>query len=139
VRHEDGTSAIYAHLRHASAVVGIGERVAAGQLLAYSGSTGEALEPHLHFAVVRDDASVPMKFYVGSPPVAFAPRAALRVAANYSGPVRAPRTPRDAEPLAPWRRAPLEPGDEEKGWRLLAAWLACGVAAFVLFWRFSRE
>jgi murein DD-endopeptidase MepM/ murein hydrolase activator NlpD len=139
VRHDDGTVAVYAHLRNHSAAVATGQRVAPGVLLAYSGASGDVLEPHLHFAVLRDDASVPFKFYVGTPPVVFAARAALRVTANYSGPVGEPRTPREAEPLAPWRRAPFEPGDEEKGWRLLAAWLACGVVAFVLFWKFSRQ
>jgi len=138
VRHEDGTVAIYAHLRHDSAAVTLGQPVVLAQLLANSGASGDVVEPHLHFVVMREDASIPVRFYVGAPPLAFSPRAALRVTANYSSPVRAPRTPREAEPLTPWRRAPLEPGDEEKGWHLLAVWLACGVAAFVLFWRFSR-
>jgi murein DD-endopeptidase MepM/ murein hydrolase activator NlpD len=139
VRHGDGTAAIYAHLRHGSAAVTVGQPVALTQLLAYSGASGDVLEPHLHFAVLRDDASIPVRFYVGAPPVVFAARAALRVTANYSDPVSAPRTPREAEPLVPWHRAPLESGGEEKGWRLLAAWLACGVVAFVLFWKFSKN
>jgi len=138
VRHGDGTVAIYAHLRHASAAVTVGQPVALAQLLAYSGATGDVVEPHLHFAVLREDASVPIKFYVGAPPVVFSARAALRVTANYSGPVHAPRTPREAEPLVPWRSSSPEPGDGKQGWRLLAIWLACGVVAFVLFWRFSR-
>jgi len=138
VRHDDGSIAIYAHLSHDTAAVVAGEPVALGQLLAYSGSTGDAAEPHLHFAVLRGDESIPVRFYVGAPPVAFAARAALRVTANYSGSVRPPRTPREAEPMVPWRRAALEPGDEASGWRLLAIWCACGIAAFVLFWKFSR-
>lgn len=139
VRHGDGTVAVYAHLRHASAAVTAGQPVATAQLLAYSGATGDVVEPHLHFAVLREEASIPIKFYVGAPPVVFSARAALRVTANYSGPVNAPRTPREAEPLAPWRRAPWEPGDEERGWRMLAAWLACGAVALALFWKFSKN
>ena len=138
VRHGDGTVAIYAHLRHASAAVTVGQTVAPAQLLAYSGATGDVVEPHLHFAVLREDASIPIKFYVGAPPVVFSARAALRVTANYSGPVNAPRTPREAEPLVPWRPTSLESGDGEQGWRLLAVWFACGMVALVLFWKFSR-
>jgi murein DD-endopeptidase MepM/ murein hydrolase activator NlpD len=138
VRHEDGSVAIYAHLARDSAVVLAGQAVIPGQLLAYSGFSGDAAEPHLHFAVLQEDASVPMKFYVGAPPVTFSARAALRVTASYSGAVRPPRTPREAEPMVPWRRAPLEPVDEASGWRLLATWCACGIAAFALFWKFSR-
>jgi murein DD-endopeptidase MepM/ murein hydrolase activator NlpD len=138
VRHGDGTVAVYAHLRHASAAVTVGQPIAPAQLLAYSGATGDVVEPHLHFAVLREDASIPIKFYVGAPPVVFSARAALRVTANYSGPVNAPRTPRETEPLVPWRPTSLESGDGEQGWRLLAVWFACGMVALVLFWKFSR-
>ena len=80
VRHADGTAAIYAHLGYGGVAVAVGETVEAGQLLGYSGATGDVVEPHLHFAVTRketnssgwqEDVSVPVKFYVGSPPVAF--------------------------------------------------------------------
>src|SRR5678810_311152 len=37
VRHADHTAAIYAHLRHQGVAIIPGERVAAGQLLGYSG------------------------------------------------------------------------------------------------------
>ena len=53
VRHADGTAAIYAHLKHRGVAVALGESVAPGQLLGYSGFTGDVLEPHLHFAVTR--------------------------------------------------------------------------------------
>jgi len=147
VRHADGTAAIYAHLKHRGVAVAAGEAVEAGQLLGYSGSTGDVLEPLLHFAVVRvegdssggrEDISVPVMFYVGAPPLAFAPRAALRVTANYSRPVEAPRAPSEGGQLFPSQRPAPEPGDETRGWRLLALWLAWGVAALGWFWRFSR-
>jgi murein DD-endopeptidase MepM/ murein hydrolase activator NlpD len=147
VRQPDGSAAIYAHLKHRGVAAAVGERVEAGQLLGYSGSTGEAAEPHLHFAVIRternasgwqEDVSLPIMFYVGVPPIAFPPRAALRVTANYLGAAEVPRAPSEGEPLSPWMRRPLEPGEEQFAWELLALWLACGVAALAWFWRFSR-
>lgn len=147
VRHADGTGAIYAHLKHQGVAVAVGETVEPGQLLGHSGATGDVLEPHLHFAVtrvqtdssgLREDVSVPVKFYIGAPPVAFPPRAALRVVANYSGAAEAPRTPREGLPLPPWKRRALAPDEEAGAWCLLAAWLACGVAALLWFWKFSK-
>jgi murein DD-endopeptidase MepM/ murein hydrolase activator NlpD len=147
VRHVDGSAAIYAHLRYRGVSVDVGETVEAGQLLGYSGATGDVEEPHLHFAVVRtvknsagwlEDVSVPVKFYIGVPPVAFAPRTAVRVTANYSGIAEPPRAPSEAR-LLPWKRPTLEPGEEPGAWGLLALWLACGVAALAWFYRFARE
>jgi hypothetical protein len=48
VAHDDGTCAVYAHLRQGSTVVGKGDRVDAGQQLAQVGNTGNTSEPHLH-------------------------------------------------------------------------------------------
>lgn len=148
VRHADGTAAIYAHLRHHGVTVSVGERVEPGQLLGYSGFTGDVIEPHLHFAVtrvqtdssgMREDVSMPVKFYVGEPPIAFAPRAALRVTANYSSVAEVPRTPREDLLLSPWKRPMLGPDEEARAWWLAAVWLACGIAALAWFWRFSRK
>jgi murein DD-endopeptidase MepM/ murein hydrolase activator NlpD len=147
VRHADGSAAIYAHLKYRGVAKAMGEKVEAGQLLGYSGSSGETTEPHLHFAVIRternasgwqEDVSLPIMFYVGEPPISFPSRAALRVTANYSGAAKVPRAPSEGEPLSPWRRRPLEPSEEEVAWELLALWLACGVAALAWFWKFSR-
>ncbi len=147
VRHADGTAASYAHLQHRSVVVVIGERVLEGQVLAYSGATGDVEEPHLHFAVTRmetnsagwrEEISLPVKFYVGVPPVAFGPRRALRVTANYSGSAEAPRAASESR-IVPWKRPALEPGEETRAWLQLVLWLACGLAALVWFWRFARK
>ncbi|HYN12754.1 MAG TPA: M23 family metallopeptidase [Burkholderiales bacterium] len=147
VRHADGTAASYAHLRYRGVAVAAGETVEAGRLLGYSGATGDVEEPHLHFAVTRteknssgwrEDVSVPVKFYVGVPPVAFAPRAALRVTATYSGIADMPRAPSEQRLLS-WKRPTLEPGEEGTAWRLLALWLACGAAGLVWFWKFAKE
>ena len=52
VLHEDGTMASYGHLRPGVAVE-VGQRVAVGERLAWSGATGFAGQPHLHFHVGR--------------------------------------------------------------------------------------
>jgi murein DD-endopeptidase MepM/ murein hydrolase activator NlpD len=49
--HEDGTMATYVHLKHKGVTVNIGDQVAAGDLIGYSGNTGWSSGPHLHFEV----------------------------------------------------------------------------------------
>ena len=147
VRHSDGTLALYAHLRHQGVVVTAGERVEAGQLLGYSGATGDVTEPHLHFAVIREErnsagwveeVSTPFRFYVGAPPTGFAPRSAMIVVANYSRPADPPRAPSEySGPV--WHRPALGAGDEERAWVLLLVWLAAGIAALACYWRFARD
>lgn len=98
IQHIDGTFAVYAHLSHGGVYVYPGQRVAAGQQIGLAGSTGYSSGPHLHFAVqtVRktydkiETVSLPFQFYVGNPPVAFAPQFNLLAKADYSGPVPAP-------------------------------------------------
>ena len=51
ILHDDGTMAVYAHLQVERAQVYEGMQVKAGQLIAYSGSTGFSTGPHLHFSV----------------------------------------------------------------------------------------
>ena len=147
VRHADATAATYAHLAHRGIAVALGERVVSGQLLGYSGATGEAHAPHLHFVVTRtlknaagwpEEISLPVTFYVGLPPLTFAARPAVQVAANYTGVAEPPRAPSEAR-LIPWTRPSLEPGRELAAWALLAVWLACGVAALAWFWKFAGK
>lgn len=147
VRHADGTAATYAHLKYQGVAVVVGESVEPAQLLGFSGASGDVVEPHLHFVVTRsqknsagwrEELSVPVKFYIGVPPVAFAPRAALTVTANYSHVAEAPRMPSEGR-LTSWKRPALEPHDEMNAWSLLALWLACGLAGLAWFWRFSSR
>ena len=147
VRHADGTDALYAHLRHNGVTVAIGQPVKTGQLLGYSGATGDVLQAHLHFAVVRvqtnssgwqEEVSIPVTFYVGAPPVTFSPRAALRITANYSGAVDPPRAPSESS-MFPRKLPTLDPGDEPRAWTMLGLWLACGAAGLAWFWRFARK
>ncbi|HEY9555688.1 MAG TPA: M23 family metallopeptidase [Acidimicrobiales bacterium] len=48
VDHGDGTYVAYAHLRRGSLLVGVGDRVQAGQQLGEVGNSGNSSEPHLH-------------------------------------------------------------------------------------------
>ena len=51
IQHSDGTRAGYWHLQQNGVLVGIGDRVKQGQVIALSGKTGYAAIPHLHFFI----------------------------------------------------------------------------------------
>jgi hypothetical protein len=65
----DGTSGVYLHLMENGALVHVGDHVAQGQPIAYSGATGFASGPHLHFQVEKTD---PSSWFSQSLPVTFA-------------------------------------------------------------------
>lgn len=66
VLHDDGSMAIYAHMELEKTQVHAGLKIAAGQLIGYSGNTGFSSGPHLHFAVQYNKGmelvSVPFTF-----------------------------------------------------------------------------
>ena len=62
VCHDDGTIAVYAHLKKNGAIVEIGDRVFAGQVIGLSGNTGFSSSPHLHFTVAIGNRSIPIRF-----------------------------------------------------------------------------
>ena len=49
--HDDGTMAVYAHLKPEGVQVRTGQRVRAGQRIGLSGNTGFSTAPHLHFVL----------------------------------------------------------------------------------------
>jgi len=62
LRHNFGFSTLYAHLSKIS--VGIGKRVERGDIIGYSGMTGYATGPHLHYEVRMNDKPVDPKDYL---------------------------------------------------------------------------
>ena len=67
IRHEDGTFAEYGHLKRKGVLVWLGQRVAGGAVIGFSGGTGYSSGPHLHFGVFQNiDAqtrrSIPVQF-----------------------------------------------------------------------------
>lgn len=84
ILHDDGTMAIYAHLRLETVRYPPGARVKAGDVIAESGNTGYTSGPHLHFAVQKNSGmairSVPFSFAGVSGP--FTPRKGMQVQAN---------------------------------------------------------
>jgi murein DD-endopeptidase MepM/ murein hydrolase activator NlpD len=58
ILHADGTIARYLHLQRGGANVEVGDRVAAGDLIGFSGNTGYSQGPHLHFDVFSIDENL---------------------------------------------------------------------------------
>lgn len=51
VSHGDGNYSIYAHIHENTIVVGVGDSVRQGQVIAKVGSSGKSTGPHLHFEI----------------------------------------------------------------------------------------
>lgn len=66
IQHADGSRAGYWHLQYNGALVNVGDTVTQGQVIALSGKTGYAFNPHLHFLVWRSSGGtwqqVPTRF-----------------------------------------------------------------------------
>lgn len=85
ILHDDGTMAVYAHLKLETLQFPIGTRVIRGQMIALSGNTGYSTGPHLHFVVQKNVGmklvSIPFMF-VGAKGRGFTPEVGMYVAAN---------------------------------------------------------
>lgn len=62
ILHDNGLQTLYGHL--SQPVVSVGERVSRGQLIAYSGNSGNSTGPHLHFEVRVNGSPVDPMPYV---------------------------------------------------------------------------
>ncbi len=60
ILHEDGTTAVYAHID--TTWLAPGRAVEEGEPVALSGNTGYSTRPHLHFHVERDGRTIPASF-----------------------------------------------------------------------------
>lgn len=72
IRHNDGTQAMYAHLKQNGVAVNVGDTIQQGQVIGYSGNTGYSAFPHLHFSVWSNTAQgrkqLPTRFYTSKGP-----------------------------------------------------------------------
>jgi murein DD-endopeptidase MepM/ murein hydrolase activator NlpD len=117
IMHSDGSMAVYAHLTYKGVLVSPGQQVTAGQTIGLAGSTGFSTGPHLHFVILKlvqnengfTSESIPFRFYVGNPAVAFAASYGMMAKADYQNPGQIPpvvvRT-RVASPNAPLANLP---------------------------------
>jgi hypothetical protein len=62
VSHTDGTTSLYLHLSKNTTLVRVGEYVMQGELIGYSGETGYASGPHLHFSAFKGNSSHSISF-----------------------------------------------------------------------------
>ena len=62
VDHAEGCRTLYAHCQ--TLMASAGEEVAAGQVIALSGSSGRVTGPHLHFELQRDGVYLNPEYYV---------------------------------------------------------------------------
>lgn len=62
IDHDNGVSTFYAHCD--ALLVGKGERVVCGQVVAKSGETGNATGPHLHFSIEKDGIRLDPTYYL---------------------------------------------------------------------------
>ena len=105
--HADETIATYAHMAFSGVRVRPGQQVQAGTLIGYSGATGYTSGAHLHFVVHRlvrtNDGfarvSLPLRFYVGTPPRVFEARYQQLLTADYSASLRRPPAVGEVPPV----------------------------------------
>jgi peptidase M23-like protein/PKD domain-containing protein len=65
IRHQDGYSSLYAHMKKNGVLVEVGDLVEPGDKVAIVGNTGNSTGPHLHFEVDDKKVSISSRFIVG--------------------------------------------------------------------------
>lgn len=61
----EGILALFAHLRQGTVVVNEGQKVVAGELIGQVGNSGNTIQPHLHFQLMKDhdlSTAIPVPF-----------------------------------------------------------------------------
>jgi murein DD-endopeptidase MepM/ murein hydrolase activator NlpD len=56
VQHDDGTITVYGHINRS--FVKVGQKVAAGDVIAETGNRGQSTGPHLHIGVMQNGSYV---------------------------------------------------------------------------------
>ena len=105
LEHPGGWSTLYGHASRLA--VEEGQKVSAGEIVAYVGSTGHSTGPHLHYELRYHGKPVDPGLFTASAPPAVKPRAARAAKALTPPPVEPPREevaalteiPQDAPPL----------------------------------------
>lgn len=67
IKHDNGMYTFYAHLKHGSVAVKVGQKVNKGTVLGYMGNTGYSFGAHLHFEVRNaNNVQIDPTAYVGA-------------------------------------------------------------------------
>lgn len=69
IESNEGVLALFAHLRQGSVVVSVGDSIEAGELLGQVGNSGNTLQPHLHFQLMKESdlfQAIPIPFVLES-------------------------------------------------------------------------
>lgn len=63
IDHGNGFDSLYGHMISGSVKVRTGQKVKAGDVIGYTGTSGNSSGPHVHFEIRKNDQSVPVKNY----------------------------------------------------------------------------
>ncbi len=96
--HAGGWSTLYGHASRLA--VSVGQEVAAGQVVAYVGSTGHSTGPHLHYELRRNGMPVDPGLFTASAPAQSRPRKAEALRSKPTPPPLPPQETRLSDPAS---------------------------------------